>query len=102
MLALWSVMMGALALAAGCVDALAQPHERARPSDWAACRAWDSHMNDLLDQHRTAGDLSDEEFGTAVHLIYEARHACGVGRFSEAFDTYSRVPLGRARRLALR
>ena len=66
-----------------------------RPSPWAACGAWREHISDLVDQHRTAHEMDDEDLGEVERLFYAAQSACSGGNFSEAFDLYDSLPLGR-------
>jgi hypothetical protein len=73
----------------------------ARPPLSAACEAWDFHIQDLLDQHRWAHEISDEEFGTALSLFYAAQAHCALGDEDPAFEMYGRVPLGRPTNRAL-
>ncbi len=73
-----------------------------RPSDYAACGAWNAHVQDLIDHHRLSTEISDTEFDTALRLFGAARETCLAGRFEEAFHFYSIIPLGRPQRIALR
>ena len=49
-----------------------------RPSQWAACRAWDMHIADLLAQHRLVDDLSQTEFSEVSSRFHAAKSACWV------------------------
>ncbi len=73
-----------------------------RPSDYAACGAWNAHVQDLIDHHRLSTEISDTDFDTALRLFGAARETCSAGRFEEAFHLYSIIPLGRPERMALR
>ena len=68
-----------------------------RPPLSVACRAWQEHISGLLNQHRTAHEISDEEFGDALQLFYAAQSACDLGEFTNAQTLYSSLPLGRVR-----
>jgi len=65
-----------------------------RPPLSAACRAWDSHIAELIDEHRTAQDLDDETFGEIIRHLYEARMACSALHFEEGLSIYEAIPIG--------
>lgn len=60
----------------------------------AACRAWNSHVADLIDQHRTARELNDDQLSEFVRLFYEAQSACSALRFDEGLAIYEAIPIG--------
>ncbi len=68
----------------------------------AACRAWHSHISDLLDQHRKSNELDDAQFGEIVRLFYEAQAACTAEHFTEGLAVYEAIPVGRVERRPLR
>ncbi len=65
-----------------------------RPSLSAACRAWNSHIAELIDQHRTAHEVDDDQFGEIMRLFYEAQRTCSAQRFKEALAIYEAIPIG--------
>jgi hypothetical protein len=65
-----------------------------RPPLSAACRAWNSHIAELIDQHRTAQELDDEQFGEIIRLFYEAQGTCSALRFKEGLAIYEAIPIG--------
>jgi 2,4-dienoyl-CoA reductase-like NADH-dependent reductase (Old Yellow Enzyme family) len=65
-----------------------------RPSLSAACRAWDSHIAELIDQHRTAHELDDDQIGDIIRLFYEAQSTCSALRFEEGLAIYEAIPIG--------
>ncbi len=93
-----------VALVAATTLSPAGAHDAAvrRPSGYAACSVWNAHVQDLVDRHRLNTEIDDTAFETALRLFATARDACSAGRFEEAFDLYSLVPLGRPQRTALR
>ena len=64
-----------------------------RPPLGAACRAWNSHIAELIDQHRTAHEVDDDQFGEIVRLFYEAQRTCSAQRFEEALAIYEAIPI---------
>lgn len=96
------VAIGVLGLAgSGSRDALSQAASM-RSSPSAACSAWHEHVADLLQQHRTAHEMSDEDFAEILRVFYMAQSACTQGKFSEAFTLYGGLPIGRVRGRELR
>ena len=81
-------------------QAAAADSARERPSQWAACRAWDMHIADLVAQHRLADDLSETEFSEVSSRFHAAKSACWVGSFDEGLAIYGSIPIGHPKRLA--
>jgi hypothetical protein len=73
-----------------------------RPPLSAACRAWNSHIAELIDQHRTAQEVDDDLFGEIVRLFYEAQRTCSAERFEEALAIYEAIPIGAVANRSLR
>ena len=65
-----------------------------RPPLSAACRAWNSHIAELIDQHRTAHELDDHQLGEIIRLFYEAQSTCSSLRFEEGLAIYEAIPIG--------
>ncbi len=65
-----------------------------RPSLSAACRAWNSHIAELIDQHRTTHELDDDQLSEIIRLFDEARSACSALRFEEGLAIYEAIPIG--------
>jgi len=65
-----------------------------RPPLSAACLAWNSHIAELIDQHRTARELDDGQFGEIMRLFYEAQRTCSALRFDESLALYEAIPIG--------
>jgi hypothetical protein len=61
----------------------------------AACRAWNSHIAELIDQHRMAHELNDEQIGEIIRLFYDAQSTCLALRFEEGLAIYEAISLGR-------
>jgi len=47
-----------------------------RPHLSAACHAWGKHIEELIEQHRFARELTDEETDKATTLFYVAKAYC--------------------------
>ena len=60
----------------------------------AACRAWNSHIAELIDQHRTAHELDDGQLGEIIRLFYEAQGTCLALQFKEGLAIYEAIPIG--------
>ena len=60
----------------------------------AACRAWNSHIAELIDQHRTAHELDADQLSEIIRLFDEARSACSALRFDEGLAIYEAIPIG--------
>jgi hypothetical protein len=65
-----------------------------RPPLSAACRAWDSHIAELINQHRTAQELDDDQVHEIIRLFYDAGSACLALRFEEGLAIYEAIPIG--------
>jgi hypothetical protein len=65
-----------------------------RPPLSAACRAWNSHIAELIDQHRTAHELDDDQLSAIIRLFEEAQSACSALRFDEGLAIYQAIPIG--------
>jgi hypothetical protein len=57
----------------------------------AACSAFKDHVGGLLNEHRFAGEISKDEFGTLIGQFYDAQTSCDAGRNTEGLDLYSRI-----------
>lgn len=66
----------------------------------AACQAWGAHVRELIDQHRDAGDLAEEDLHTSVTLLYAAEAYCSLGYVLESLEIYERISLERVKRPA--
>ena len=95
--------------AAGIAAAVALPARAAETATWparpsmsAACDAWDSHIQDLVEQHRRSTDLDDAEFGHAMSLYYSAKSHCSLGDPQAALAIYDALPLAPVRQRPLR
>jgi hypothetical protein len=73
-----------------------------RPPLSAACRAWDAHIDTLIDEHRLIGEISEPDFFEVMRLYYAARSACLFGSFTEGLAIYSSIPIGRPKYRLLR
>ncbi len=73
-----------------------------RPSPTAACQVMQTHIAELINQHRQTDELDDTSFGRVIQLFYEAQLACTAERYEEALATYSAIPIGRLTRAPLR
>jgi len=65
-----------------------------RPPLSAACRAWNSHIAELIDQHRIAHELDDDQIGEIIRLFYEAQSTCSALRFEEGLTIYEAILIG--------
>jgi hypothetical protein len=65
-----------------------------RPSLSAACQAWNGHIAELIDQHRIAHELDDDQVHEIIQLLYAARSACSALRFEEGLAIYEAIPIG--------
>jgi hypothetical protein len=60
----------------------------------AACQAWNGHIAALIDQHRIAHELDDDQLGEVIRLFYEAQSTCSALRFDEGLSLYEAIPIG--------
>src|SRR4051812_5664107 len=60
----------------------------------AACLAWYSHITNLIDEHRVAQELADDQLSEIIRLFNDARFACTALRFAEGLAIYDDIPLG--------
>jgi hypothetical protein len=65
-----------------------------RPPLSAACEAWNGHIAALIDQHRIAHELDDDQLGEVIRLFYEAQSTCSALRFDEGLTLYEAIPIG--------
>lgn len=65
-----------------------------RPPLSAACQAWSNHIAGLIDQHRTAHELDDDQLGDVIRRFYEAQYSCSALRFEEGLTLYETIPIG--------
>ena len=70
-----------------------QAMERRLPLS-AACRAWNSHIAELIDQHRTAHELDDNQLSEMIRIFAEAQRTCSALRFEEGLAIYEAIPIG--------
>ena len=83
---------------------LANPSQamEGRPPLSSACLAWNSHIAELIDQHRTAHELDDDQFGDIMRLFYEGQRTCSALHFGEGLALYEAIPIGRVASRPLR
>ena len=81
--------IGCSVLVAGAGEAMG-----GRPPLSAACRAWNSHIADLIDQHRTAHELDDDQFSEIIRRYYDAQSTCSAQHFEEGLAIYEAIPIG--------
>ena len=65
-----------------------------RPPLSAACQAWSDHIARLIDQHRIARELDDDQLGDVIRRFYEAPYSCSARRFEEGLTLYDTIPIG--------
>jgi hypothetical protein len=65
-----------------------------RPPLSAACQAWNGHIAELIDQHRIARELDDDQLGDVIRRFYEAQYSCSARRFEEGLTLYDTIPIG--------
>ncbi|WP_262271859.1 hypothetical protein [Microvirga yunnanensis] len=65
----------ALVISCGCLATCAS-QAMERPPLSAACRAWDSHIAELISQHRLVHELDDDQNHEITRLFYQAESAC--------------------------
>ena len=88
-------MLKPLSSVAGFWLATASQAMEGRPPLSAACRAWNGHIAELIDQHRAAHVLDDDQIGEIIRLFYEAQRNCSALRFEEGMAIYEAIPIGR-------
>ena len=66
-------------------------HAAKQPPLSAACSAFKDHVGGLLNEHRFAREMDDDEFGTLISQFYDAQSACDTGRITEGLDLYGRI-----------
>lgn len=66
-----------------------------RPSIAAACSAWREHISQLIDQHRIADDMDDEDLSVIVLQFISARNACSLGSEQVGLRMYEAILIGR-------
>ena len=71
-----------------------RPRHGGRPPLSAACQAWNSHIAGLIDQHRTAHELDDDQIGEIIRRFYEAQSTCSALHFEEGLAIYETIPIG--------
>ena len=82
---------------------MAHPSEALeRPPPVAACRAWDRHIADLIEQHRFSDEVGEVEFFDVMRLFYDAKSDCDMGAYENELAKYGAIPIGRLKRQALR
>jgi hypothetical protein len=92
----------ACVLAAGSPAQADEGFSYVRPSLVSACIALDTHIDELLDQHRTTDEFNEEAFFELIRLRYSARHSCTLGSYSEGIAIYERIPIRPVRSRPLR
>jgi hypothetical protein len=66
-----------------------------RPHLSAACQACGRHVGELIEQHRSAHELTDEEIDRATTLLYVAQSYCSLGKLLEGLTTFESISLER-------
>ena len=84
----------AFVISCGFLATCASQAMEGRPPLSAACRAWDSHITELIDQHRIAHELGDDQVHEIIRLVYAAGSACSALRFEEGLAIYEAIPIG--------
>ena len=72
------------------------------PSPWAACRAWNIHIADLIEQHRIIDDLDEAKLYDIIRLFNDAQSSCAQQRFDEGLFLYETIPIGQVAHPQLR
>jgi hypothetical protein len=67
------------------------------PTLLAACEAWGRHIEDLIEQHRSAGELSQVDIDRAADRFYAAKSFCSLGKLLEALAMFETISLGRVK-----
>jgi hypothetical protein len=84
----------AFVISCGFLAACASQAMEGRPPLAAACRVWNGHITELIDQHRIAHELEDDQVHEIIRLVYEAGSACSALRFEEGLAIYEAIPIG--------
>ena len=84
----------AFVISCGFLATCASQAMEGRPPLSAACRAWNGHIAELIDQHRIAHELDDDQVHEIIRLFYEAGSACSALRFEEGLAIYEAIPIG--------
>lgn len=66
-----------------------------RPPLTAACQAWGKHVEQLIEDHRWAGESSAEEIDRETTKLYVAKSYCSLGKLLEALAMFETISLGR-------
>ena len=66
-----------------------------RPPLSAACLAWNSHIAALIEEHRTALEMSDDQIYEIIRLFDDAQGACSALRFEEGLALFEVIPIKR-------
>jgi hypothetical protein len=66
-----------------------------RPHLSAACEAWGRHVEQLIEQHRQAGELRREEIDREITKFYVAKSYCSLGKVLEALAMFETISLAR-------
>jgi hypothetical protein len=64
--------------------------------------AWYAHIADLIDQHRMARELDDDQPSEIIRHFYEAQGACSASRFKVGLIVYETIPIGSVSNCRLR
>ena len=84
----------AFVISCGFLATCASQAMEGRPPLSAACRAWNGHIAELIDQHRIAHELEDDQVHEFIRLFDEAGSACSALRFEEGLAIYEAIPIG--------
>ena len=88
------ILARASVIGCGLLAAGPGPAMEGRPPLSAACQAWNSHIAGLIDQHRTAHELNDDQIGEIIRRFYEAQSTCSALHFEEGLAIYETIPIG--------
>jgi 2,4-dienoyl-CoA reductase-like NADH-dependent reductase (Old Yellow Enzyme family) len=88
------ILARACVVSCGLLAACASQAMEGRPPLSAACLAWNSHIADLIDQHRTVHELDEDQIGDIIRLFYQAQSSCSALRFDEGLAIYEAIPIG--------
>jgi hypothetical protein len=62
-------------------DGVPRAGNRRTDATSAACHAWGDHIARLIDRHRIACELDDDQPGNVIRRFYEALYSCSAHRF---------------------